>query len=283
MLSVAKNPGNLILPMNEPDGESERNTARRFDAGYYEHTYKVSATIRLDIQWWANRFYARLAERLLGRAGGCRLIDVGCGQGFLLMQLKPRVEAWGLEVSEYAASSCARLASRARIIVGNIEEGIPSGIPQGFFDVVIARYVLEHLKDPATSMARCASLLRPGGYFLFSVPNTESPGRRLKGSKWFGCLDETHCSLLSPDRWRELVHENGLDLEKAFSDGLWDVPYVKGIPRLLQYGIFSIPTIFAVFFVSTILPLRWGQNLIAIARKPEGRVCFPGSSEAGSR
>ncbi|PYT08623.1 MAG: hypothetical protein DMF49_04675 [Acidobacteria bacterium] len=250
---------------------SERPTGeppQRFDASYYRDTYPVEQWRRFDRHWWANRYYARLAERLLKRAGGSRVLDVGCGQGSLLAHLKPRVEVWGIEVSDYAAQRCAVLAPRARIVVGNIEEGIPEGMPEGGFDVLIARYLLEHLQDPSAAIRHCASLIRPGGYFLFSVPNTGSPGLRLKGSQWFGYLDETHCSLLAPEEWLRLTGQSGLRLERVFSDGLWDVPYVKWVPRLLQLAIFSLPTILAVLLVSTSLPLSWGENLIAFARKP---------------
>lgn len=242
-------------------------TAERFDADYYERVYTVSGVKRFDIHWWANRYYARLAERLLRRTGGTTLLDVGCGQGFMLGQLGPRITCWGIEISEYALSRCAIFAPAARIFLGNIEDGLPPGVPTGEFDVVVARYVLEHLRDPAAAIARCASLLRPGGYFLFSVPNTESPGTRLKGDQWFAALDETHISLLPPDEWRRLITASGLHLEKVFSDGLWDVPYIRGVPRLVQYGLFSVPTILAVFFVSTALPVSWGENLIGYARK----------------
>jgi SAM-dependent methyltransferase len=239
-----------------------------FDASYYERVYRVAGVRRFDTHWWANRFYARLAERLLRRTGGRRVLDVGCGQGFLLGQLSPKVDAWGMEVSNYAAGRCAMFAPRARIVLGNIEEGVPDVVPRASFDVVIARYLYEHLKDPAAAMRRSVELVRPGGHLLFSVPNTESPGVRLKGPQWFGYLDETHCSLLPPAEWIRLVDASGLRLEKVFSDGLWDVPYIRRVPTLLQYGIFSLPTIAAVLVVSTSLPLSWGENLIAYARRP---------------
>jgi len=239
-----------------------------FDASYYERVYNIDGVDKLDIHWWANRYYVRLAERLLRRAGGRRVLDVGCGQGFTLGQLGPRVDAWGIEVSAYAASRCATFAPRAHVVVGNIEEGVPAGVAPGSFDVVVCRYVLEHLKDPETAMRRCASLLRPGGFFLFSVPNMSSPGARWKGKEWFAHLDETHISLLSLDQWKAMVPRTGLTLERAFTDGFWDVPYVKHIPKLLQYPIFSLPTILAVLFVSTALPLPYGENLIAICKKP---------------
>jgi len=248
--------------------DAPKNAPIPFDTSYYEHVYNVDGARKFGIPWWANRYYARLAERLLRRAGGRRILDVGCGQGFTLGQLGAGVDAWGIEVSAYAASRCAEYAPRAHVVVGNIEEGIPAGIEAGSFDVVVCRYVLEHLKDPETAMRRCASLVRPGGYFLFSVPNMSSPGVRWKGKKWFGFLDATHISLLPLEQWKQMVPRTGLVLEKAFTDGFWDVPYLKGIPKLLQYGIFSLPTIAAVLLVSTALPLPWGENLIAVCRRP---------------
>ena len=253
--------------MSEPSTDKSPGSPVPFDASYYERVYNVDGVNKLDIHWWANRYYARLAERLLRRTGGRRLLDVGCGQGFTLGLVGAHVDAWGLEVSDYAASRCAVFAPRARVVVGNIETGVPEGIETGSFDVVVCRYVLEHLRDPETAMRRCASLVRPGGYFLFSVPNMSSPGARWKGREWFAHLDETHVSLLPLDEWKRMVPRTGLVLEKAFTDGFWDVPYIKGIPKLLQYGIFSLPTIAAVLLVSTALPLPWGENLIAICRK----------------
>jgi SAM-dependent methyltransferase len=251
--------------METPPESREGN--ERFGADYYERVYAAQGISPLDIHWWANRYYAKLAERLLRRSGGRRLLDVGCGQGFTLARVGSWVEAWGTDISEYAASRCAIHAPRARVVVGNIEDGIPPGLPGDGFDVVLARYILEHLEDPGPAIARCLSLVRSGGHFIFSVPNMGSPGRRLKGDQWFAYLDETHCSLLEVDEWLRLTRESGATVEKAFSDGLWDVPYIKGVPRILQYGIFSVPTIFAVLFAATFLPVRWGENLIVIARR----------------
>jgi hypothetical protein len=96
----------------------------------------------------------------------------------------------------------------------------------------------------------------------------ESPGRRLKGDDWFAFGDETHCSLLSPAQWRRLTREAGLETEAEFSDGLWDVPYLKRVPATLQYPLFSLPCIATVLLARPFLPAKRGENLIVLARRP---------------
>jgi SAM-dependent methyltransferase len=129
------------------------------------------------------------------------------------------------------------------------------------------KYVLEHLPDPGAALARVADLVAPGGALLFSVPNTESPGRRLKGERWFAYQDRTHVSLLDPSTWRRLAADAGLVLEREWSDGLWDVPYVRGVPAWLQLPVFAAPAIAEVLVGGTFLPVGWGENLLVLARR----------------
>ncbi len=113
--------------MNGPCQRDDRDP-ERFDASYYRNVYGVDAAPRFSIPWWANRYYARLCERLLRRCGGRALLDVGCGQGFLLGQVRGGADRWGIEVSEYAAARCATFAPGARVLVGDIETGLPAGL-----------------------------------------------------------------------------------------------------------------------------------------------------------
>ena len=39
-------------------------------------------------------------------------------------------------------------------------------LPSGSFDLIHARFVLEHLRDPAAVLARLAGVLRPGGWLV---------------------------------------------------------------------------------------------------------------------
>ncbi len=248
----------------------------RFGREYYRRAFGLDDLRPLGIHWWSVRFYAGLARRLLRRAGGRRLLEVGCAHGYTLARLETEFETWGIDLSDYAIGRARREAPRSRVFVADLLGELPPAVAAGGFDLVLAKYVLEHLPEPGRALRRIADLLAPGGALLYAVPDTTSPGRRLKGDRWYALLDETHVSLLAPGRWLALTRAAGLAVERTFSDGLWDVPYVRFLPRFVQYGIFSLPTAVSVGLVWPILPAGWGENLVVVARKP-------GAAGAGGR
>jgi len=103
-----------------------------------------------------------------------RVLDLGCASGALGAALKARqdVEVVGVDVQEaYAADARRRLD---RVVVGDVEElmrrdGLEADL--GRFDCLIAADVLEHLRDPWTTLSRAAELLGPGDTAVVSLPN----------------------------------------------------------------------------------------------------------------
>ena len=240
----------------------------RYGKDYYSKEFGLDEMRRFNMHWWSVRFYALLADRLLRRSHGRRVMELGCAHGYTLSWLEERYETWGIDISDYAVGRSKTIAPRSHTFQADIGAALPLEIERGGFDLIIAKYVLEHLPQPAEALTRLAGLLAPGGALLYSVPDTTSPGRRFKGDAWFALGDETHISLLDPPQWLQLTQRAGLSVERQFSDGLWDAPYVRFVPRLLQLGIFGFPTIVSVFFARPMIPAGWGENLIVVARKP---------------
>jgi SAM-dependent methyltransferase len=236
-----------------------------YDEAYFRDTFGRDDVRAGSVAWWSIRFYAALARRRVARSRGRRVLDVGCAHGHLLARLERSCETWGVDISEYAVARSRAVAPGSRIVQGDLEGGLPPEFGAVTFDLIIARYVLEHLKDPGLLLEAAAEALAPGGALLYSVPNTESPGRRLKGSRWFAFQDPTHVSIWPPDRWIRRTEECGLKVETVCSDGLWDVPYLPILPRVMQYPLFSLPAAIAVLSGRPILPSAWGENLIVIA------------------
>ncbi len=237
-----------------------------YDADYFRKVYRDELRT-FSINWWSARFYARICRRILRGDSGGRLLEFGCGQGHILKRLEGHCEAWGVDISEYAIGCATKNAPSARLFCADLAEGLPRDLSEERFDLVLARYVLEHMEDPSAALEVMASALAPGGALLYAVPDLSSPGRKYKGDKWFGFLDETHVSLLEPAEWVAITKKAGFTIEKMFSDGLWDLPYIRGVPRVLQYGLFSLPTIVSVALARPMIPAGKGENLIVIARK----------------
>ncbi|MDQ7007174.1 MAG: class I SAM-dependent methyltransferase [Acidobacteriota bacterium] len=241
---------------------------KRYGKDYYQQEFGLDELQRFNMHWWSVRFYARLADRLLRRHGGRRVLEIGCAHGYTLARLEARHETWGIDLSDYAIGRARTIAPRSRVFCADFTADLPPQIEAGGFDLIIAKYVLEHLADPEKALHRAFSLLAPGGRLLYSVPNMDSPGRRFKGRKWYAFGDETHVSLLERHEWIELTRRTGFEIERTFSDGLWDMPYLEWMPTALQYPIFCLPTVVTVFFARPMLPSRWGENLIVVARRP---------------
>jgi SAM-dependent methyltransferase len=115
------------------------------------------------------------------RAPSPRVLDVGCGTGFLLEQLAGRgFSGVGVDLSpdsvEHANRRLAEIgaADRLRAEVGSAYEP-----PDGPFDLIALTDVLEHLEDPRRCLAALRERLAPGGLLVISTPNRRSlPGAR---------------------------------------------------------------------------------------------------------
>jgi len=228
--------------------------AQAFDEQYYEDREISEDRVAL---WW----YARVLRRL--RPQGGRLLDFGCGTGHLLKRLSAQFEAFGYDTAPFARSRCRTNAPDAVVL----EEW--DTLPAETFDVIVSLHTLEHLPRPAGVLERFARLLVRGGLLFFVVPNPGGLGHRLKGAAWAAYRDPTHVSLLSQGEWATLVRRAGLRIVKVRGDGLWDAPYVRFIPTVVQRALFGAPAAIQVFwpFGQLFLPADMSENLIITACK----------------
>lgn len=137
---------------------------------------------------------ARRLESLVGGKPG-RVLDVGCGRGLLLEQLRRR--GWDVQGTELSEQSAAYPRDVLGIPV-HIGDLVDLHFPSDHFDAVVLWHVLEHVPDPAVVLAEVARILRPGGIFLVAVPNFGSLEARLTRDKWFHLDVPRHLNHYTP-------------------------------------------------------------------------------------
>jgi SAM-dependent methyltransferase len=154
--------------------------------------------------------YGRALRRLEGlvpsRDG---LLDIGCGNGFVLELALDR--GWhgvrGVEPSEDAiANAPVRVAHM--IERGFLQRGM---FAPASFDAVTLFQVLDHLPDPVEVLSEVRRLLRPGGVILALNHNVDAWSARVLRER-SPIFDVEHTYLYSPETMRRLFDEVGFDV-----------------------------------------------------------------------
>lgn len=116
----------------------------------------------------------RYVTRCAGGLRGKTAVDVGCGGGILTEALASEgarvlgidLAGEALDVAQAHARESGRSVDYRKIAAEDLAAEQP-----GRFDVVCCMEMLEHVPDPASVVAACARLARPGGTLVFSTIN----------------------------------------------------------------------------------------------------------------
>lgn len=119
--------------------------------------------------WWRAReeYLTRLLDRVIGSVDAGETFDFGCGDGlfFPILQRYSKVRPRGLEPD-------ASLLDPAGPWFDCIATGalIDDPLERARYGLIVALDVLEHLEHPQPAMAILRARLRPGGWFIATVP-----------------------------------------------------------------------------------------------------------------
>lgn len=126
---------------------------------------------------WRGGWHQDIARRTADIALACavepsRVLDVGCGTGYLLRLLASRlpgaVELVGIDPAPRmveVASAGPTGDSRIRILAGAAEE-LP--FPESSFDLVVSTTSFDHWTDQGAGLRECARVLAPGGWLALT-------------------------------------------------------------------------------------------------------------------
>src|SRR5690606_8885563 len=105
---------------------------------------------------------------------GKKVLDVGCGGGILAESMAARgATVTGIDLSDTAPGGARlQLFEGGQVVDYQLvsAEAFAARQPAAF-DVVTCMEMLEHVPDPASTIAACSRLVKPGGHVFFSTLN----------------------------------------------------------------------------------------------------------------
>jgi ubiquinone/menaquinone biosynthesis C-methylase UbiE len=135
---------------------------------------------------------------------GSRVLDIGCGKGFLLYEiqlLEPEINLYGFDISSYATNETPSELN-ANIFVHRAQDPYP--FVEKFFDLVISLGTLHNLKIFELEMA-FSEIERVGksGYVMIESYRNEQELFNLE------CWALTIQSILDVEEWKWIFHKFG--------------------------------------------------------------------------
>ena len=111
--------------------------------------------------------------QIIRNEGARSVIDVGCGSGLFLDQLRaavPSIKATGLEINELAAAQARSRGHHVEILDWSSDNFTIDGVPKA--DLVVCHQVLEHVKDSVRLLQAIRAMLTDKGLAIISTPDS---------------------------------------------------------------------------------------------------------------
>jgi 2-polyprenyl-3-methyl-5-hydroxy-6-metoxy-1,4-benzoquinol methylase len=248
-----------------------------FYSGYLAAQYVVGTVLGF------NRSKKQKYAMFLDDLSPGKLLDVGCGHGLFLNNMRSR--GWVVEGVDFDSKAVQNAKRKYNLQVrqGDLHS---AHFSDDAFDAVTLSHVIEHVPDPIRLMIEVRRVLKRGGRAVLTTPNSGSWGHERFRPFWFGLDPPRHLHIFSVRTLRELARRSGLEVVQAgstaadadiFIGGSYSIEKIGNCPalksdqigiNLVRGGLAAIAQ-YREHFALKRNP-ECGEEAVLICRKPGG-------------
>ncbi len=138
-----------------------------------------------------------------------KILDVGCGLGFLLSGIDDAWDKHGVEISEYGAEHAKQYG---KVLAGVLRA---AEYKSNSFDVVLCYHVIEHMKNPIDELIEMRRILKPEGKLILGTPDFNCGLAQRFGDNFRLLNDEGHVSFFNSFSLYRLLTDLFFNIERV--------------------------------------------------------------------
>ncbi len=200
----------------------------------------------------------KVLRELSGTLEGKTILDIGCAYGpFLQAAREEKMKPFGIdlckEAIQYVQQELQIPALEGDILQLDPEEAF--GIDR--FDVITLWYVIEHIPFVDDLLKKLYTVLKPGGWLLFSTPNAKGVTGRFFPDRFYQSSPKDHLTLWNPGLTGKVLTRYGFQVRKIRMPN----SHPERFPRCLQ----RLLGIHGCTFLESLC--KWGDTFEVYAQK----------------
>jgi SAM-dependent methyltransferase len=217
-----KQKANIFSCNNCGVGRTEPSPSTSFE--YYEQNDR-NDKLFTDRSSLYKTFSRNLLELLkIERPHGLKLLDFGCGGGFVVEVAKELgFDAYGIEANMSMVSWCQErgLNVQSKSLGSLIKE-------EAKFDIIIFSAVLEHIENPISILHQCKQMLLPNGIVVVSQAAYDGLLPKLFPWGWYGWQPQEHFWHFNESSLDELALVSGFTVKRVIRNSLYHPWFMRG-------------------------------------------------------